>query len=302
MKILLLGPNGQLGWELQRSLAPLGQVLALGRSGSGRDGLCADLAQPESLAHTVRALRPQVIVNAAAYTAVDQAEAEPQQAMLVNALAPQALARAARSIHALLVHYSSDYVLDGSADAAHSETTPPAPLSAYGRSKLAGEQHIQASGCQHLILRTSWVYAARGHNFVRTMLRLAQERETLRVVNDQWGAPTGAELIADASAHAIARICASPANHALCGLYHLSASGCTTWHGLADYAITHARQTAPQRDWQVRSIQAVPTRDYPSAARRPANSRLNTTRLRQTFGIHLPDWQSGVQRVLREMF
>jgi len=299
MKILLLGPNGQLGWELQRSLAPLGQVLALGRSSDP----CADLAQPERLAHTVRTLRPQVIVNAAAYTAVDQAETEPQQAMLVNALAPQALAHAACDIRALLVHYSSDYVLGGSgADAAaHSETTPPSPLSAYGRSKLAGEQYIQASGCQHLILRTSWVYAARGHNFVRTMLRLAQERETLRVVNDQWGAPTSAELIADASAHAIARICARSANHTLCGLYHLSASGCTTWHGLADYAITHARQIAPQRNWQVRSIQAVPTRDYPSAARRPANSRLNTTRLQQTFDIHLPDWQSGVQRVLREM-
>jgi len=285
-KILLLGKNGQLGWELQRSLAPLGEVRVWDRS-------AANLEDIEALARAVRAAGAHVIVNAAAYTAVDRAESEPQRAMQINALAPRALAQVARESGALLVHYSSDYVFNGSGNAPHAETCAPAPLSAYGRSKLAGEQHIQASGCRHVIFRTSWVYGARGHNFIRTMLRLAQERDMLRVVGDQWGAPTGAELIADITAHAIARN--------LAGLYHLSSAGCTNWHALTEYLIACARQIAPQRPWKVRSVQAITTSEYPTAAQRPHNSRLDTSRLRQHLDIHLPDWQSGVQRVLREM-
>ncbi|WP_454725274.1 dTDP-4-dehydrorhamnose reductase [Delftia acidovorans] len=299
MKLLLLGRNGQVGWELQRSLAPLGELIALDRQGdAGGQGLCGDLSRLDELARTVRALRPDVIVNAAAHTAVDKAESEPDQARLLNALAPQVLAREAVQTGALLVHYSTDYVFDGSGSAARTETEATAPLSVYGSSKLEGEQLIQASGCRHLIFRTSWVYAARGGNFAKTMLRLAQEREALSVIDDQWGAPTGADLIADVTAHAIRQLQRQPGDQ---GLYHLVAGGETTWHAYASHVIALARELAPDRPWKVQRIAAVPTSAFPTPAQRPHNSRLNTERLQQTFGLRLPHWQAGVDRMLQEI-
>ena len=299
MKLLLLGRNGQVGWELQRSLAPLGELIALDRQGdAGGQGLCGDLSRLDELARTVRALRPDVIVNAAAHTAVDKAESEPEQARLLNALAPQVLAREAAQTGALLVHYSTDYVFDGSGSAARTETEATAPLSVYGGSKLEGEQLIQASGCRHLIFRTSWVYAARGGNFAKTMLRLAQEREALSVIDDQWGAPTGADLIADVTAHAIRQLQRQPGDQ---GLYHLVAGGETTWHAYASHVIARARELAPDRPWKVQRIAAVPTSAFPTPAQRPHNSRLNTDRLQQTFGLRLPHWQAGVDRMLQEI-
>ncbi|MBO0990869.1 dTDP-4-dehydrorhamnose reductase [Delftia sp. SD018] len=299
MKLLLLGRNGQVGWELQRSLAPLGELIALDRQGdAGGQGLCGDLSHLDELARTVRALRPDVIVNAAAHTAVDTAESEPDQARLLNALAPQVLAREAVQTGALLVHYSTDYVFDGSGSAARTETEATAPLSVYGSSKLEGEQLIQASGCRHLIFRTSWVYAARGGNFAKTMLRLAQEREALSVIDDQWGAPTGADLIADVTAHAIRQLQRQPGDQ---GLYHLVAGGETTWHAYASHVIARARELAPDRPWKVQRIAAVPTSAFPTPAQRPHNSRLNTDRLQQTFGLRLPHWQAGVDRMLQEI-
>ncbi|MDC2857594.1 MULTISPECIES: dTDP-4-dehydrorhamnose reductase [unclassified Delftia] len=299
MKLLLLGRNGQVGWELQRSLAPLGELVALERQGdAGGQGLCGDLSLLDELARTVRALRPDVIVNAAAHTAVDKAESEPDQARLLNALAPQVLAREAAQTGALLVHYSTDYVFDGSGSAARTETEATAPLSVYGGSKLEGEQLIQASGCRHLIFRTSWVYAARGGNFAKTMLRLAQEREALSVIDDQWGAPTGADLIADVTAHAIRQLQRQPGDQ---GLYHLVAGGETTWHAYASHVIARARELAPDRPWKVQRIAAVPTSAFPTPAQRPHNSRLNTDRLQQTFGLRLPHWQAGVDRMLQEI-
>ncbi|WP_313235044.1 dTDP-4-dehydrorhamnose reductase [Delftia acidovorans] len=299
MKLLLLGRNGQVGWELQRSLAPLGELIALDRQGdAGGQGLCGDLSRLDELARTVRALRPDVIVNAAAHTAVDKAESEPDQARLLNALAPQVLAREAAQIGALLVHYSTDYVFDGSGSAARTETEATAPLSVYGSSKLEGEQLIQASGCRHLIFRTSWVYAARGGNFAKTMLRLAQEREALSVIDDQWGVPTGADLIADVTAHAIRQLQRQPGDQ---GLYHLVAGGETTWHAYASHVIARARELAPDRPWKVQRIAAVPTSAFPTPAQRPHNSRLNTDRLQQTFDLRLPHWQAGVDRMLQEI-
>ncbi|WP_353178487.1 dTDP-4-dehydrorhamnose reductase [Delftia acidovorans] len=299
MKLLLLGRNGQVGWELQRSLAPLGELIALDRQGdAGGQGLCGDLSHLDELARTVRALRPDVIVNAAAHTAVDKAESEPDQARLLNALAPQVLAREAAQTGALLVHYSTDYVFDGSGSAARTETEATAPLSVYGSSKLEGEQLIQASGCRHLIFRTSWVYAARGGNFAKTMLRLAQEREALSVIDDQWGAPTGADLIADVTAHAIRQLQRQSGDQ---GLYHLVAGGETTWHAYASHVIARARELAPDRPWKVQRIAAVPTSAFPTPAQRPNNSRLNTDRLQQTFGLRLPHWQAGVDRMLQEI-
>ncbi|WP_333906185.1 dTDP-4-dehydrorhamnose reductase [Delftia acidovorans] len=299
MKLLLLGRNGQVGWELQRSLAPLGELIALDRQGdAGGQGLCGDLSRLDELAQTVRALRPDVIVNAAAHTAVDKAESEPDQARLLNALAPQVLAREAAQTGALLVHYSTDYVFDGSGSAARTETEATAPLSVYGSSKLEGEQLIQASGCRHLIFRTSWVYAARGGNFAKTMLRLAQELEALSVIDDQWGAPTGADLIADVTAHAIRQLQRQPGDQ---GLYHLVAGGETTWHAYASHVIARTRELAPDRPWKVQRIAAVPTSAFPTPAQRPHNSRLNTERLQQTFGLRLPHWQAGVDRMLQEI-
>ena len=296
MNILLLGKNGQVGWELQRSLAPLGALTALDRQGGS--GLCGDLSDLEGLAATVRTLQPQVIVNAAAYTAVDQAESEATQAQRINAEAPAVLAREAQACGALLVHYSTDYVFDGSGDQPWAEGAPTGPLSVYGVTKLAGEQAIVQSGCAHLILRTSWVYAARGGNFAKTMLRLAQERERLTVIDDQWGAPTGAELIADVTAHAIAQTRQQPGK---AGIYHLAPAGETTWHAYAKYVIAQASQAQPVIKIKATEIAPIPTSTYPTSARRPHNSRLNTHKLQTAFGLHLPPWQDGVRRMLAEI-
>ena len=295
MKILLLGKNGQLGWELQRSLAVLGDVVALDRSSTV---YCGDLANLAGLAATLRALQPQVIVNAAAYTAVDKAESEPDLARSINAAAPAVLAEEAARSGALLVHYSSDYGFDGSGSRPWAERDAPAPLNVYGQTKLEGEQAIQAAGPNHLILRTSWVYAARGGNFAKTMLRLAAERDTLQVINDQFGAPTGADLLADASAHAIRQLLQRPAD---AGLYHLAASGETSWYAYAKYVLAQSGRAQGAPEKIATTVQPVPTSSFPTAARRPLNSRLDTTLFQATFGLSLPHWQPGVARMLGEV-
>lgn len=295
MKILLLGRNGQVGWELQRSLAPLGELVALDFDSTQ---LCGDFSRPEDVAASVRAVQPDVIVNAAAHTAVDKAESEPEFARLLNATTPGVLAREAARLNALLVHYSTDYVFDGSGDAPRSESDATGPLSVYGRTKLEGEQLIAQAGGLHLILRTSWVYAARGGNFAKTMLRLAQERERLTVIDDQWGAPTGAELLADVTAHAVRHLQAHPQDG---GLYHCVAGGATTWHAYARQVIEQARQIRPELPFKVQEIAPVPTSAFPTPARRPHNSRLDTRRLQTVFGLTLPHWQQGVERMLNEI-
>jgi dTDP-4-dehydrorhamnose reductase len=293
MTILLFGKNGQVGWELQRSLAPLGELLALDRHGAG--GLCGDLNDAQGLAATVRAVRPTVIVNAAAYTAVDKAESEPDLATRINAEAPAVLAREAAACGALLVHYSTDYVFDGSGDAPWVEDSTPSPLNVYGRTKWQGEQAIGQSGCAHLILRTSWVYAARGGNFARTMLRLGQERERLSVIDDQWGAPTSAELIADVTAHAIRQLRQRLQDG---GTYHLAAGGVTNWHEYAQFVFMSAK---PAIALKVSEVAPIPTTAYPTPAARPHNSRLDTRKLQTVFGLHPPPWQDGVSRMIAEV-
>jgi dTDP-4-dehydrorhamnose reductase len=295
MKILLLGKNGQVGWELQRSLAPLGELIALDHDGA--PGLSGDFADPESLAATVRAVAPGLIVNAAAHTAVDKAESEPDFARTLNALAPGVLAREAAALGALLVHYSTDYVFDGSGSTAWTEDAPTGPLSVYGRSKCEGEERIRQSGCRHLIFRTSWVYAARGGNFARTMLKLAAERDKLTIIDDQHGAPTGAELLADVTAHAARMTLANPD---LAGTYHLAAAGETTWHGYARHVIEFARARGVPIRVAPDAILPVPTSAFPTPAQRPANSRLATAKLRDAFGLSLPAWEQGVERMLTE--
>jgi dTDP-4-dehydrorhamnose reductase len=297
MKILLLGKNGQVGWELQRSLAPLGEVLALDRHSTSH---CGDLSQPERLAQTVLDFQPTFIVNAAAHTAVDKAESEPELAKVLNTEAPAALANAAAQVGAWLVHYSTDYVFDGSGTHARQEGEGTGPLSVYGQTKREGEKAIVASGCKYLIFRTSWVYAARGGNFAKTMLRLAQERDKLTVINDQYGAPTGADLIADVSAHAMRRVL-NTQNISFSGVYHLVASGQTTWHGYASHVIAQAKAIKPELVLKASSIEAVPTSVFPTPAARPLNSRLCTTKLQQAFGLVLPPWQQGVDRMLAEI-
>ena len=294
-KILLLGKNGQVGWELQRSLAPLGQLTALDRHSTD---YCGDLSNLEGIADTVRRLQPDTIVNAAAHTAVDLAESEPDLARTLNALAPGVLATEAAKLGAWLVHYSTDYVFDGSGSQPWQETDATAPLSMYGQTKLEGEQRIQAANARHLIFRTSWVYAARGGNFAKTMLRLAKEREQLTVINDQTGAPTGAELLADVTALALRSALSAPS---LAGIYHLAASGETTWHGYAQYVLAHAQQAGSVLKAGPEAIVAVPTSAFPTPAQRPLNSRLDTHKLQAAFGLRLPDWQVGVTRMLNEI-
>ncbi len=295
MKILLFGKGGQLGWELQRSLAALGELVALDRHSQD---LCGDLTKLQGLAETVRQLRPDIIVNAAAHTAVDKAESEPDLVRTLNALAPGVLAQEAQRIGAWLVHYSTDYVFDGSGQQPWRETDLPAPLNVYGQTKFDGEQLIQASGCRQLIFRTSWVYAARGGNFARSILRLVQERECLTVIDDQFGAPTGAELLADVSAHAIRQVLQRPQD---AGLYHLVAGGETSWHGYAKHLLAQAMQTPLASKIIAKEVAPVATSAFPTPARRPHNSRLNTTRLEAVFGLTLPPWEQGVDRMLAEI-
>ncbi|MDR3368591.1 dTDP-4-dehydrorhamnose reductase [Rhodoferax sp.] len=300
-KILLLGKNGQVGWELQRSLAPLGELIALDRHSTAH---CGDLSNLTGLAQTVRDVRPDVIVNAAAHTAVDKAESEPELARTLNALAPQVLAQEAAKLGAWLVHYSTDYVFDGSGDTPRLETDSPGPLSVYGATKLEGEQLIAAANPRHLIFRTSWVYAARGGNFAKTMLRLAQERDKLTVINDQIGAPTGADLLADVTGHAIRQLAQAPASakaEALAGIYHLVASGETNWFEYAKHVLAQAQLVQPAIQIKAKQVDPVPTSAFPTPAKRPHNSRLNTTKLQSTFGLNLPPWQAGVDRMLAEI-
>ena len=296
MKILLLGKGGQVGWELQRSLAPLGEVIALDFDSPGP--LRADFSDPESLAATVRAVAPQIIVNAAAHTAVDKAESEPEFARKLNATSPAVLAREAARLGAWLLHYSTDYVFDGSGSAPWVEGSPTGPLSVYGATKLEGEDAIRASGCRHIILRTSWVYAARGGNFAKTMLKLAKERDRLTVIDDQIGAPTGADLLADLSAHCLRTASQRPE---VAGTYHAVAAGETSWHGYARHVIEFARAAGQPVKVAPDAIEPVPTSAFPTPARRPGNSRMNTQKLQQTFGLALPTWQAGVERMLTEV-
>lgn len=291
MKILLLGKDGQIGRELCRALLPLGEVVALGRGD-------ADLRDQHALLAALAFHRPDVIVNAAAYTAVDQAESDPDAARQVNAIAVAALARHARAAHALLVHYSTDYVFDGAQERPYAETDTPTPLNVYGRSKLEGERAIQASGCDALIFRTSWVYSTHGGNFLKTVLRLAREREYLEVVADQRGAPTSAELIADITALAIQRhrVGLLPA-----GTYHLAAAGSASWHGYAKYIVAGAAARGAALTLAPERIRAVATRDYPSAAQRPLNSVLDTAVLSRALQRQMPPWTEQVDRTLDQL-
>ena len=294
-RILLFGCDGQVGWELQRSLAPLGALIAPGRAE-------ADLRRPDTLRDIVRRALPRLIVNAATYTAVDKAESEPDLAMTVNGDAVGALAEEAGRLGALLVHYSTDYVFDGGKAGPYVEDDAPNPLSVYGRSKLAGERAIQANGGRHLIFRTSWVYAARGGNFARTILRLAQERDEIKVVADQFGAPTSAEFIADATALCVSAIMHCPERFADAGgIYHLVAAGETSWCEYARFVV----QTATHLGWPLKlapgAIHAIATSEYPLPAKRPANSRLATTKLSRVFGIEPPHWHTQLKRVIDEL-
>ncbi|SFT76709.1 dTDP-4-dehydrorhamnose reductase [Pseudomonas marincola] len=295
MKILLFGKNGQVGWELQRALAPLGELIALDRHVI--DGISGDLCNLDLLRASIRTIKPEIIVNAAAYTAVDKAESENQLADLINARATEVMAEEAVILGAWLIHYSTDYVFSGAGSTPWQESDCVSPVNYYGLSKLAGEQAIQASGCKYLIFRTSWVYSAFGHNFAKTMLRLAKERESLNVIADQVGTPTGADLIADVTAHAIRKSITKPE---LAGIYHLAAAGEVSWHGYACHVFNIAKLQGEKL--LVEDVNPIETTAYPTPARRPLNSRLNTQKLRKTFSIHLPDWQCGVTRMLMEVF
>jgi len=297
MKILLLGKNGQVGWELQRALSVLGEVVALDRhrANTSYGELAGDLSNLEVLRNTIRAVSPHVIVNAAAYTGVDKAETERDIARTVNALASQLMADEAKRLDAWLIHYSTDYVFDGTGATPWKETDSVAPVNYYGATKLEGEQLIQASGCKHLIFRTSWVYAARGDNFAKTMLRLAKDRAVLNVIADQVGVPTGADLLADVAVAALQQAWAKPE---LSGIYHLAPMGETTWHAYARCVIQFARDHG--ENLEVQAVNPIATTDYPTPASRPLNSRLDTTKLRKSFKLHLPEWQSGVTRMLME--
>ncbi|MDM5113276.1 dTDP-4-dehydrorhamnose reductase [Aeromonas salmonicida] len=292
MHILLFGKNGQVGWELQRSLAPLGRVTAVDFDSTD---YCGDFSNPAGVADTVRLLKPDVIVNAAAHTAVDKAESEREFAELLNATSVAAIAKEAEALGAWLVHYSTDYVFDGSGERPWVESDETAPLNVYGETKLAGEQGA-ALCARHLIFRTSWVYAARGANFAKTMLRFGKERSEMSIINDQFGAPTGAELLADCTAHAIRTAQAKPE---VAGLYHLIASGTTTWFDYAQLVFAKAR--AAGVELAVTHVNAVPTSAFPTPAKRPHNSRLDTTKFQRTFNLRLPDWTVGVERMLTEI-
>ncbi|MGE6289007.1 dTDP-4-dehydrorhamnose reductase [Aeromonas media] len=292
MHILLFGKNGQVGWELQRSLAPLGRVTAVDFDSTD---YCGDFSNPAGVADTVRLLKPDVIVNAAAHTAVDKAESEREFAELLNATSVAAIAKEAEALGAWLVHYSTDYVFNGSGERPWVESDETAPLNVYGETKLAGEQ-AAALCARHLIFRTSWVYAARGANFAKTMLRFGKERSEMSIIDDQFGAPTGAELLADCTAHAIRTAQAKPE---VAGLYHLIASGTTTWFDYAQLVFAKAR--AAGVELAVTHVNAVPTSAFPTPAKRPHNSRLDTTKFQRTFNLRLPDWTVGVERMLTEI-
>lgn len=294
MRILLLGKDGQVGWELMRSLRCLGELIALGRSGQGT--LVGDLTDLSGLRQTLEIVKPDFIVNAAAYTAVDKAESDQAEAFLINAEAVRVMADYAATSGAWLIHYSTDYVFSGKGNAPWSEQDTTSPLNIYGKSKLEGERAIQKSGCRHLIFRTSWIYGARGNNFAKTMLRLAADREQIRVVSDQVGAPTGADLVADITAHAL-RVAAIDGFEG--GVYHLAASGAVSWHGYACHVVETARVLG--YELRIRTIEKLSTIEYPTPAERPLNSLMNTQRLQAAFKLVLPPWQVGIDRMLTEI-
>ena len=291
MKIVLFGSGGQVGRELGQVLPSLGRLAAFGRDE-------ADLERPDVIRTLLRRESPDVVVNAAAYTAVDKAESEPERARQINADAVAVMAAEVARRGGWLVHYSTDYVFDGAKSGSYAEADPTGPLSVYGATKLAGEQLVAASGCRHLVFRTSWVYAAHGSNFIRTILRLGQERDELSVVDDQIGAPTSASRIAAVTAAAISRLAAGEAEMPASGIYHLTASGATSWHGYAEFIIAAARAAGlPMRVTSDR-VRPIPSSAWPQAARRPANSRLDTAKLQRTFDVILPPWQEDVRQVV----
>ncbi|MBS1198823.1 MAG: dTDP-4-dehydrorhamnose reductase [Proteobacteria bacterium] len=294
MRILLTGKDGQVGFELQQTLAPLGDVIAV-------DQAQCDLADAQAIRKLVREVQPHIIVNPAAYTAVDKAESEPELAMAVNGLAPGILGEEAARLDAWVVHYSTDYVFDGSKETPYDEDDAPNPQSVYGRSKLAGERALQSSGAQTLILRTSWVVGAHGNNFAKTILRLAAERDSLNVVADQFGAPTSAALLAEVTAQLIGQAEGRGRADFPFGLYHLAPAGETTWHEYAVYILERASAAGMALKLKAENLRAISTAEYPLPAKRPANSCLNTAKLRQTFQRDLPDWNTGVDQVLDQI-
>lgn len=295
MKILLLGKNGQVGWELQRSLAPLGEVISLDRNGLNQ--WCGDLSKPDQIYQTIVDIAPNVVVNASAYTAVDMAETEQDMANLINHVAVGKIAEACAQIKALLVHYSTDYVFDGEGRSKFNETDTLKPLNVYGQTKALGEQAIQNAQCNYLIFRTSWVFAQKGKNFLKTMLALSQQREELSIIDDQIGAPTSAELIADVSAHAIVQ---TLRDQTKIGIYHLVASGETSWFEYANYIFEQAKNLGV--NLAIQQVNPIPTVAYPTPAKRPHNSRLNNQKIQHAFQIYLPDWKVHVQRTVIEVF
>jgi len=294
-RILITGKNGQVGWELNRSLLPLGEVIALGREE-------ADFSKPESLRKVVRDISPDIIVNAAAYTDVDKAESEEELATLVNGVAPGVLAEEAERSKALLIHYSTDYVFDGTKDTPYTEEDEPNPINAYGRSKIIGEKAIIQSGCDYLILRTSWVYSARGNNFLKSMLRMAREREELRVVADQFGAPSWARNIADVTAHVLATTQREQkAGSFTPSIYHLCVRGKTTWHGFADAIIKRSKELTPERIIKTEKVVEIATEDYPLPAPRPRNSLMDSSSLAARFGVTMQEWHRAMELCIDEV-
>lgn len=295
MKILLFGKNGQVGWELNRSLQPLGEVIALDRED-------ADFSEPESLRKIIQDVSPDIICNAVAYTAVDKAEEDEELALKINCVAPGVLAEEALKLNALLVHYSTDYVFDGTKSTPYVETDSPNPINAYGRTKLAGEIAVQSSGCDYLILRTSWVYASRAHNFMLTMLKLAQEREELSIVSDQIGSPTSARLIADTTMLCVQQAIKEKLEDAFVSdLYHLTASGYTSWHGFTKEIVEVANKRLTLK-LKIKNIKAIPTADYPTPAKRPLNSQLSLNKLEKKFEVEIPAWKLGCILCMEELF
>ncbi len=297
MKILLLGKNGQVGWELDRSLQPLGQVYALDRH-SNADGLCGDVANFDAITHTFQQICPDIVVNGAAYTAVDKAESDVVQAELINHLAVKHLAELAKQHQALLIHYSTDYVFDGTGETAWTEDDSTGPINIYGQTKRQGELALEQSGANFINFRTSWVYGTHGNNFIKTMLKLGANRETLGIIADQIGSPTGASLIADITAQIIRQYQLNPASIEM-GHYHLAARGECSWYDYAKFIFDVAREMGA--DLMVKQVNAIGTADYPTPAKRPHNSRLNTSKLQRNFSLHLPHWQQGVRQVLGEL-
>lgn len=297
LRLMVTGSTGQVGWELLRSLAPLGEVIAADRARM-------DLTDPDSIRNAIREIRPAVLINPAAWTAVDRAETEAKAAAAVNSDAPAVLAEECRRLDALLVHYSTDFVFDGSGLMPWSEDDPTGPLNVYGATKLAGETAVIQSGARHLVLRTSWVYSLRGSNFLRTIVRLAQRNDTLRVIDDQYGAPTSAAAVADLTAHMVSRHFASERLRALEGVYHTSCAGRTSWHGFAVAILERLFRRPAHREAlrleRMPEILPIPASEYPLPARRPANSQLALDKLQEHWGLTMPHWQVALDHVLRD--